>query len=90
PFEYGQQSQQGLTDLQASLEYLKQQQNPRWRGLLRSLDLLGHNLSTLERQFSEAGNSDSGAADLDTSLLDPAARSLREVFRRIRLQLTPT
>ncbi len=24
------------------------------------LDLLGHNLSTLERQFSEAGNSDSG------------------------------
>lgn len=90
PFEYGQQSQQGLTDLQASLEYLKQQQNPRWRGLLRSLDLLGHNLSTLERQFSEAGNSDSGAADLDTSLLDPAARSLREVFQRIRLQLTPT
>ncbi len=90
PFEYGLQSQQGLTDLQASLEYLKQQQNPRWRGLLRSLDLLGHNLSTLERQFSEAGTSDSGAADLDTSLLDPAARSLREVFQRIRLQLTPT
>ena len=90
PFEYGQQSQQGLTDLQASLEYLKQQQNPRWRCLLRSLDLLGRNLSTLERQFSEAGNSDSGAADLDTSLLDPAARSLREVFQRIRLQLTPT
>lgn len=90
PFEYGQQSQQGLTDLQASLEYLKQQQNPRWRGLLRSLDLLGHNLSTLERQFSEAGTSDSGAADLDTSLLDPSARSLREVFQRIRLQLTPT
>ncbi|WP_286788093.1 MULTISPECIES: YccS family putative transporter [unclassified Pseudomonas] len=90
PFEYGQQSHQAMADLHASIEHLKQQNNPRWRGLLRSLDSLSTNLTTLERQLSNASQPDVNIGELDTSLLDPTPRSLKDMLQRIRLQLTPT
>ncbi|TWI50839.1 putative membrane protein (TIGR01666 family) [Pseudomonas duriflava] len=90
PFDYGQQSQQAMADLTASLDYLKQQKNRNWKGLLRSLDSLCDNLATLERQLSEASRPEVSVGELDTSLLDPAPRSLKDMFQRVRLQLTPT
>ena len=42
--------------LQASLEHPREQNNPAWRGLLRSLRALSSNLSTLQRQLASASD----------------------------------
>ncbi|PAU63249.1 YccS family putative transporter [Pseudomonas indica] len=90
PFDYGEASAQAMEDLHASIDYLRQQNNPAWRGLLRSLNALSGNLATLERQLAGASNPDALAEEQDSSLLDRYPRSLREAIERIRLQLTPT
>ncbi|WP_443191300.1 YccS family putative transporter [Pseudomonas indica] len=90
PFDYGEASAQAMEDLHASIDYLRQQSNPAWRGLLRSLNALSGNLATLERQLAGASNPDALAEEQDSSLLDRYPRSLREAIERIRLQLTPT
>lgn len=90
PFEYGEQYGQALADLQASLEHLRIQSNPAWRHLLRSLGALAGNLGTLDRLLGSASNPDALAEEQDSSLLDREPQSLRDVWERIRLQLTPT
>ncbi|WP_069862443.1 YccS family putative transporter [Pseudomonas citronellolis] len=88
-FDYND-SEQALADLQASLEYLRQQGNPAWRALLRSLGALAGNLATLDQKLSGASNPDALAEEQDSALLDRSPRSLRDAFERIRQQLTPT
>ena len=88
-FDYND-SEQALADLQASLEYLRQQGNPAWRSLLRSLGALAANLATLDQKLSGASNPDALAEEQDSALLDRSPRSLRDAFERIRQQLTPT
>ncbi|SDH63383.1 TIGR01666 family membrane protein [Pseudomonas flavescens] len=90
PFEYGEQHGQAQADLQASLEHLRIQSNPAWRHLLRSLGALAGNLGTLDRLLGSASNPDALAEEQDSSLLDREPQSLRDVWERIRLQLTPT
>ena len=90
PFEYGDQHAQALADLQASLEHLRIQSNPAWRHLLRSLGALAGNLGTLDRLLGSTSNPDALAEEQDSSLLDREPQSLRDVWERIRLQLTPT
>ena len=81
---------QALGDLDASLEHLRIQSNPAWRGLLRSLRALAANLATLDRLLSDASNPDSLADATDSSLLDRSPRNLKDVWTRLRTQLTPT
>ncbi|TBU99711.1 YccS family putative transporter [Phytopseudomonas dryadis] len=90
PFEYGEQQGQALGDLQASLEHLRIQSNPAWRHLLRSLGALAGNLGTLDKLLGSASNPDALAEEQDSSLLDREPQSLRDVWERVRLQLTPT
>ncbi|MFP3408467.1 TIGR01666 family membrane protein, partial [Pseudomonas sp. SIMBA_065] len=73
----------------ASLEHLRLQNNPAWRSLLRSLRALAANLATLDRLLSAASNPDSLADASDSSLLDRSPRSLKDVWKRLRTQLTP-
>ncbi len=89
PFEHGQ-SEQALRDLGASLEYLHAQQRPEWRGLLRSLDALVDNLTTLEHQLGGAQNPDTRDAHPDSSLYDRSPSGLRDARDRIQSHLTPT
>lgn len=89
-FRYSEANGQALEDLQASLEHLREQNNPAWRGLLRSLRALSGNLSTLQRQLASASDPGTLEGEQDSSLLDRQPQSLREAFNRIRLQLTPT
>ncbi|MCD1637308.1 TIGR01666 family membrane protein [Pseudomonas stutzeri] len=89
-FRYSDANAQALEDLQASLEHLREQNNPAWRGLLRSLRALSSNLSTLQRQLASAGDPAALEGTQDSSLLDRQPQTLREAFNRIRLQLTPT
>lgn len=89
-FRYSDANAQALEDLQASLEHLREQNNPAWRVLLRSLRALSSNLSTLQRQLASASDPAALEGTQDSSLLDRQPQTLREAFNRIRLQLTPT
>ncbi|XVO87072.1 YccS family putative transporter [Pseudomonas palleroniana] len=90
PFIYDDSFAEALGDLNASLEHLRIQSNPAWRGLLRSLRALAANLSTLDRLLSDASNPDALADATDSSLLDRSPRNLKEMWTRLRTQLTPT
>ena len=90
PFVYRDLCRDALDDLQASLEHLRIQSNPAWRGLLRALNALAGNLATLDRLLAAASNPEALAETLDSSLLDREPHSLREIVERLRLQLTPT
>jgi YccS/YhfK family integral membrane protein len=90
PFIYDASFAQALSDLHASLEHLRNQSNPAWRGLLRSLRALAANLGTLDRLLSDASNPDALADATDSSLLDRSPHSLKDVWIRLRTQLTPT
>ena len=90
PFVYDASFAEALGDLHASLEHLRIQSNPAWRGLLRSLRALAANLGTLDRLLSDASNPDSLADATDSSLLDRSPRNLKDVWTRLRTQLTTT
>lgn len=90
PFRYSEANAQALADLEASLEHLRLQSNPAWRGLLRSLRALSGNLANMQRQLASASNPDALEGEQDSSLLDRDPQSLRDALSRIRLQLTPT
>ncbi|WP_312934250.1 YccS family putative transporter [Pseudomonas sp.] len=90
PFEYDTQFAETLEDLHASLDYLRAQNNPAWRGLLRSLRALAANLGTLERLLAAASNPETLADASDSSLLDRSPRTFKDVWKRLRTQLTPT
>lgn len=90
PFTYDASSAQAMSDLDASLEHLRIQSNPAWRGLLRSLRALAANLATLDRLLSDASNPDTLADASDSSLLDRSPRTLADVWSRLRQHLTPT
>lgn len=90
PFAYQRASAQARDDLEASLAYLQAQDNPHWRDLLRSLRALADNLGTLEQLLGAASNPEALAEEQDSTLHDRDPHSLREVWERLRLQLTPT
>lgn len=90
PFTYDDTFAEALSDLHASLEHLRIQSNPAWKGLLRSLRALATNLGTLDRLLSDASNPDILAEATDSSLLDRSPRSLKDVWARLRQNLTPT
>ncbi|MBA1202923.1 TIGR01666 family membrane protein [Pseudomonas capeferrum] len=90
PFVYDTGFAEALEDLHASLEHLRTQNNPAWRGLLRSLRALANNLATLDRLLGAASSPDSLADASDSSLLDRSPRSFKDVWIRLRTQLTPT
>ena len=90
PFIYDDSFAEALSDLNASLEHLRIQSNPAWRGLLRSLRALAANLSTLDRLLGDASNPDRLAEATDSNLLDRAPRNLKEMWTRLRTQMTPT
>ncbi|SPO69020.1 YccS family putative transporter [Pseudomonas sp. JV241A] len=90
PFTYDTSFAQALEDLHASLEHLRIQSNSAWRGLLRSLRALAANLATLDRLLSDASNPDNLADASDSSLLDRSPRNFKDVWSRLRQQLTPT
>ncbi|NLC09313.1 MAG: TIGR01666 family membrane protein [Gammaproteobacteria bacterium] len=82
-FDYGTGHTQALEDLQASIAYLHQQQNPEWRELLRSLRALAHNLATLDQLLREAANPDALAMNQDTAIFDREPKNISEAWERI-------
>ncbi len=89
PFDYGERTRVAGQDLQSSLHYLRRQHNPQWARLLGSLQLLTTNLSSIERQLSEATLADTPLEGIDTRLRDSSPHTLREMATRLRQALTP-
>ncbi|MGV8202646.1 FUSC family membrane protein, partial [Pseudomonas aeruginosa] len=83
PFDYADR-ELALEDLQDSLEHLRPQSNPAWKGLLRSLGALAANLTPLDRQLAGASPPDAIADEQDSALLDRSPRSLKDAFERLR------
>lgn len=83
PFDYGGGHSAALEDLQAAIAYLKQQNNPQWRDLLRSLRALANNLSALDHLLRDAANPDVVALTQDSTILDRDPKTLKEAFERI-------
>ncbi|WP_459874554.1 YccS family putative transporter [Halomonas shantousis] len=91
PFDH-RASEQALSDLNASLQYLHTQAtetSSERRRLLRSLNALSINLTELERQLARADNPEVIPADGDRKLFDRSPHGLRDVWRRIRRHLEP-
>ncbi|MDH4558210.1 TIGR01666 family membrane protein [Pseudomonas sp. BN417] len=89
PFDYLD-GAQALEDLNKSLEHLRIQSNPAWRSLLRSLNALANNLATLDRLLIDSSNPDALAEAQDSSLLDRSPQGLKDVWERLKQNLTPT
>ena len=88
PFDYGEGHRQALSDLQSSIAWLQQQKNPEWGELLGSLRALADNLATLDQLLREAANPDALALNQDTAIFDREPKTAREVFERIRQNLS--
>lgn len=88
PFDYGEGHSQALSDLQSSIAWLQQQKNPEWGELLGSLRALAANLATLDQLLREAANPDALALNQDTAIFDREPQTAREVFERIRQNLS--
>ncbi len=83
PFDYGGGHSQALEDLKAAITYLREQNNPEWRDLLRSLRALANNLSALDYLLRDAANPDAVALTKDDAILDRDPQNLKEAFERI-------
>ncbi|PMN91551.1 YccS family putative transporter [Enterovibrio norvegicus] len=89
PYRHGEESIKALDELNESLIYVKEQNNPEWNALLSQLDYLFRNLATVERQLANISNPDATQTDEDKEIADPDAHSLRDKISRIRAQMTP-
>lgn len=83
PFDYGGGHSAALEDLQGAINYLRQQNNPEWRDLLRSLRALANNLSALDHLLRDAANPDVIALTTNDAILDRDPQTLKEAFERI-------
>lgn len=87
PFSH-EQSEQALVDLRASIDNLSERGKPEWRPLIRPLNALADNLSTLEAQIASVHNPDTDSERRDSALYDRSPSSLLEAWKRVRLNFT--
>ncbi|MCD1650647.1 TIGR01666 family membrane protein [Halomonas meridiana] len=87
PFSH-EQSEQALADLRASIDNLRERGKPEWRPLIRPLNALADNLSTLEAQIASVHNPDTDSERRDSALYDRSPSSLLEAWKRVRLNFT--
>lgn len=87
PFSH-EQSEQALADLRASIDNLSERGKPEWRPLIRPLNALADNLSTLEAQIASVHNPDTSSERRDSALYDRSPSSLLEAWKRVRLNFT--
>lgn len=83
PFDYGGGHTQALEDLQAAIAYLREQNNPEWHELLRSLRALANNLSALDHLLRDAANPDAALLTKDSAILDRDPQTFKEAIERI-------
>ncbi|OLQ84855.1 TIGR01666 family membrane protein [Vibrio ponticus] len=75
-----------LDELQSSISFLQEQQNPQWRLLLVQLSYLFNNLATVDKQLSNINNPD--ANRLEEGVLDDTdAHTPKVMWQRVKANL---
>lgn len=88
-FDYGRDSLPALDELAAAVEHIQLSPDPAWKRHADSITDLVRNLTTIERQLSNAGNPDALLQTEDTTLRDSNPASFREAAQRVLMQFTP-
>lgn len=88
-FNYGRDSLPALDELGAALNHVQASTAADWRRHADPVADLTRNLTTIDRQLSNAGNPDALLQTDDTTLRDSNPASLKEALTRIRMQFTP-
>jgi len=78
-----------VDDLQGAIDALQEQIHPPAAHLLRSLQALVNNITTVHRQLEGAAPVGMPSTEQEGLLQNPGPQSLAEAWERIRLQLTP-
>lgn len=90
PFRYSSENPQAMDELRTSLAFLRQQEHPEWRGLLRSLQALANNLERVQDKLAHANNPETQDLPSDYTLLNHQPQSLSQAWERLVAQVTPT
>lgn len=86
-YQHNDESVLALDELQNSLGYLQEQNNPKWRLLLGQLGYLFNNLTTVEKQLSNVNNPDANKLEEDV-LDDTEAHTIKAMWARIKSNFT--
>ncbi len=78
-----------VDDLQGAIDALQAQVHPPAAHLLRTLQALVNNITTVHRQLEGAAPVGMPSTEQESLLQNPGPQSLGEAWERIRLQLTP-
>ena len=82
-------TQAALEDLQDAIDVLREQTHPPATHLLRALQALVNNITTVHRQLDGAAPIGLPSTKQEGLLQNPGPQSLGEAWDRVRLQLTP-
>lgn len=88
-FEYGRDSLPALDELSAAAGHVQNSADPAWQQHAESITDLVRNLTTIERQLSNAGKPETLLQTEDTTLRDSNPASFREAVQRVLMQFTP-
>ncbi len=87
PYHYSEQAIFALDELQSSIQYLRQQNNPHWQTLLTQLTYLMNNLAMVDKQLANLSNPDVASPEEDT-LSDTDPHTLKDMWQRIASHFT--
>ena len=87
-YEHRPEVTQAMEDARDSLANLRSEHNPKWLESLTALKFLLRNLTTIERHLQNADNPDL-SEEQDTELANNEARSIRDMWQRLRSAMTP-
>ncbi|NOH29581.1 TIGR01666 family membrane protein [Vibrio mediterranei] len=86
-YSHSNDSIKALVELQDSIEYLEQQNNPEWSPLLVQLNYLFNNLATVEKLLSNVSNPDSNFLE-DGILDDTNPHTFTAMWNRIKASMS--
>ncbi|WP_117234127.1 YccS family putative transporter [Vibrio maerlii] len=79
-----------LDELQQSLAFLTEQNNPQWRQSISQLSYLFNNLAMVEKQLSNVSNPDTHHIEEERQLDDTSVHTPKTMWSRIRSNLNPS
>ncbi|MGF1696502.1 YccS family putative transporter [Vibrio lamellibrachiae] len=83
PYQHSSESMTAINELQASLAFLQQSEQPKWRISLAQLGYLFNNLTTVEKQLHHVGSPEVNPLE-ESDLFDTDAHTLKTMWLRIK------
>lgn len=90
PYNHGNKTKAALAELNDSIVHIEQQGNPNWQVFVPQLKYLFNNLATIEEQLSNIDNPDALPEEMEDTLEDTEAHTIKAMWQRIKINLTPS